>query len=50
MREMVSTLSIDRSIEVQSEIKLSYEGGWEALGKATSLLGGRSLLTVVAGK
>ena len=50
LRISVSVHSIDWSIEEQSEIKLSYEGGWEALGQATGLLGGCSLLPVVDGK
>ena len=50
LRISVSRHSIERSIEEQSEIKLSYEGGWEALRQATCLLRGYSLLPVVAGK
>ena len=43
--------SIDRLIDVaQPEIKLSYKGGWEALGQEIGLQGGRSLLPVVVGK
>ena len=47
----VSVYSIEGSIDgEQSDIKLSYKGGREALGKETSLQGGHSLLPVVASK